>query len=268
MSVFFLFLLALAAGTLSTLFWIPEDELGGGYFRINALVVLVLLAVAAAAPLVAEGLSPFGGSPAGRATFAVGLAGAFLYYAAAWRERWRPGRIALAVGLAGSTAALVLAGTRLLASPAPLPARPALLVASLLTAALLLGWSLITMLLGHWYLVMPRLRFRHLTVFCAVLLATVAARSLVAGVGLAAGLAAPDPGPVRLLLGFDGQGMFFWFRVLWGLAIPALLAWMALQCARTRSNQSATGILYVLLVGTLIGEITALYLTLTTGVPL
>lgn len=268
MSVFFLFLLALATGTLSTLFWIPEDELGGGYFRINALVVLVLLAVATASPLVAEGLSPFGGSLAGRAALGVAVGGAFLYYAAAWRERWRPGRVAAAVGLVGSGTALVLAGGHLLASPAPLPARPALMVASLLTSALLLGWSLITMLLGHWYLVMPRLRFRHLTVFCAVLLGVVVARGLVVGAGLAAGAAAPDPGPLRLLLGFDGQGMFFWFRVLWGLAIPALLAWMALACARTRSNQSATGILYVLLVGTLIGEISALYLMLTTGVPL
>ena len=42
---------------------------------------------------------------------------------------------------------------------------------------------------------------------------------------------------------------------------------MALHCARNRSNQSATGILYVLLVGSFIGEITALYLAVTTGVP-
>jgi hypothetical protein len=61
--------------------------------------------------------------------------------------------------------------------------------------------------------------------------------------------------------------MFFWFRLMWGLAIPLLLAVMALTCARQRANQSATGILYVLVMGSLIGEITALYLTLITGVP-
>jgi hypothetical protein len=76
------------------------------------------------------------------------------------------------------------------------------------------------------------------------------------------------PHPRSLLLDLGGQGMFFWFRVLWGLVIPLLLALMALHCARNHSNQSATGILYVLLVGSFIGEITALYLAVTTGVPL
>ena len=49
--------------------------------------------------------------------------------------------------------------------------------------------------------------------------------------------------------------------------MPLALAVMSLHCARNRSNESATGILYVLVVGSLIGEITALYLTLSTGVP-
>jgi hypothetical protein len=70
-----------------------------------------------------------------------------------------------------------------------------------------------------------------------------------------------------MVVGIEGQGIFFWFRILWGLAIPLALAVMSLHCARHRSNQSATGILYVLVVGTLIGEITAFYLTVTTGVP-
>ena len=77
-----------------------------------------------------------------------------------------------------------------------------------------------------------------------------------------------EPNPWRLLTGFEGQGMFFWFRILWGLGIPLALAWMSLECARKRSNQSATGILYVLVVGVLVGEITAYYLSVTTGVPI
>jgi hypothetical protein len=50
--------------------------------------------------------------------------------------------------------------------------------------------------------------------------------------------------------------------------MPLLLALMALHCARQHSNQSATGILYVLVMGSIIGELTALYLTLSTGVPM
>jgi hypothetical protein len=76
-----------------------------------------------------------------------------------------------------------------------------------------------------------------------------------------------EPNPWRMLTGFEGQGMFFWFRLLWGLGIPLMLAGMSLSCARQRSNQSATGILYVVVVGAMIGEITAYYLSVTTGVP-
>ena len=49
--------------------------------------------------------------------------------------------------------------------------------------------------------------------------------------------------------------------------MPLVLAAMALHCARQRSNQSATGILYVVVVGTFIGEITGYYLLVTTGLP-
>ena len=42
MSVFFFFALATVVGSLSTLFWIPEDDLGRGYFQMNALIVLGL----------------------------------------------------------------------------------------------------------------------------------------------------------------------------------------------------------------------------------
>ena len=156
------------------------------------------------------------------------------------------------------------------AATTTLPYHRPLLLLSLLSSALILGWSLVTMLLGHWYLIAPRLTFRHLVVFCSVLLAVVLVRPLaVAGSLAAAASVEPlvEPHPWRLLVGFEGEGIFFWFRLFWGLAIPLLLAFMSLHCARHRSNQSATGILYVLVVGCFVGEITAYYLILTTGVP-
>lgn len=271
MSVFFLFLLAIATGTLSTLWLIPEPELGRGYFQMNALVVLGLLALAVAV-VALHPLAPFG-HPLGRghAALAAGVAGAVLYYGAVYQERWRLGRLALALALCGCGAALLAAGRTLLPALAPLPHRQPLWIAALLSSALLLGWSLIAMLLGHWYLVAPKLPFRHLIVFCWVLLGTVLLRcAAVAATLWAAAAVAPlvEPHPLRVVASFGGQGMFFWFRLLWGLAVPLALAAMALHCARRRSNQSATGILYVLVVGTLIGEITALYLAVTTGVPL
>jgi hypothetical protein len=273
MIAFLLFLLATAAGSLATLYWIPEDDLGRGYFQMNALVVLGLLALALAVVL----LHPFAGlappAAAGRmeiAALVVALAGGFLYYAAIWRQRWDLCRYPLTLALAGSAAALFAAGGAVAPSPAALPFRAPLVAAALLTSALLLGWSLITMLLGHWYLVAPRLNFRHLVVFCRVLVAAVVARLLALLATLAAAAQIDDrvePHPLRLLTGLAGEGIFFWFRLLWGLAVPLALAAMALHCARQRSNQSATGILYVVVVGTFIGEITGYFLTVTTGVP-
>lgn len=270
MGVLFLFLLALAAGTLSTLFWVPEGDLGRGYFQMNALVTLGLLGIALAAYRL-HSFQPFD-ADARRGSVALGLAfgAALAYWVAVWKESWMLGRAMAALSMAGCLGALLLAGRHLVPASTHLPQRGILLATALLTSAALLGWSLVTMLLGHWYLVSPKLTFRHLVVFCWVLVGVVLGRCAAVGWSLttAAGVdAAVEPNPWRLVVGLEGQGIFFWFRLLWGLAIPLALAFMSLHCARRRSNQSATGILYVLVVGALIGEITGLYLTLTTGVP-
>lgn len=270
MSVFILFVLALIAGTLSTLFWIPERELGRGYFQLNALIVLGLLALTIAIVVLhpIEVFRP--GAPAGPWLLGVAAIASFLYYAGVWMERWRWVRIPAAVALVAVTGALLVAGSNLIVARTPLPYREALTVLSLLSSATLLGWSLITMLLGHWYLISPKLSFRYLIAFCRFLTVAVVARAVAVGLSLVAAHSVDPfvlPHPWSMLVDLGGQGMFFWFRVLWGLVIPLLLALMSLHCARNRSNQSATGILYVLLVGSFIGEITALYLTVTTGVP-
>ena len=66
MGVFFLFLLATSLGCLSTLYWIPEEDMGRGYFQMNALVVLGLLGLAAAVVV----LAPFQPSSAASSTTA------------------------------------------------------------------------------------------------------------------------------------------------------------------------------------------------------
>ncbi len=271
MGVFFLFAVALAVGTLCTLFWIPEAELGRGYFQMNALVALGLLGLAAAVAWL-HPMNLFGDHAGpGSAALAASLLGCLLYWMAIWRQHWRWARGAAALALLGGGATLLLAGRALTRTDIPLPHRNLLLAIALISSSAFLGWSLVTMLLGHWYLIAPKLTFRHLTVFCRVLLASTVVRALAVGgtLALAASVpAASEPHPLAAVTSFGAQGMFFWFRVLWGLAGSVVLALMALHCARARSNQSATGILYVLVVGAFVGEITALYVTLTTGVPI
>ena len=271
MSVFLLFLLTTVVGSLSTLYWIPEEDLGRGYFQMNALIILGLLGLTVAVVGLAP-IEPFGAQVAlGWTLLWTALAAAFLYYAAIWRERWRLCRWPLTLGLAASAALLLLVGRHVIRDEiVALPHRSLLLDLALISSALILGWSLITMLLGHWYLVAPKLTFRHLVVFCWVLLVVVVLRIAAVGSTVWAAGTVPyftEPHPLRVLTGFGGQGMFFWFRLLWGLLIPLTLAVLSLHCARHKSNQSATGILYVLVVGSFIGEITAFYLTVTTGIP-
>ena len=54
-------------------------------------------------------------------------------------------------------------------------------------------------------------------------------------------------------------GTFLMTRVLFGFVAPLVLLWLAWRCVRIRSNQSATGILYVVVAFVLIGEIIAKY---------
>ena len=271
MSVLFLFLIGLAWGCLTTLFWVSGKDLGRGYFLTIALVVLGLLGIGLTIALL-HPIEPFGDrADLDLKVFWVAFGFAFVYYGAVWKERW-------AASLWPLTATTLLSGYLMLRAAeilipvlTTLPHRKTLVIAHLVASGLLLGWSLTTMLLGHWYLVVPRLTFRHLIVFCWVLLGVVLVRCAMDGWTLVVSHGVDpfaEPNPWRLLVDPNGQGMFFWFRILWGLAIPLLLALMSLHCARNRSNQSATGILYVLVVGALIGEITALYIATTTGVPI
>jgi hypothetical protein len=52
-----------------------------------------------------------------------------------------------------------------------------------------------------------------------------------------------DGRPFALLAG--GTAVFVWLRLLVGLLFPLVLSWMAERTARTRSMESATGLLYL-----------------------
>jgi len=104
------------------------------------------------------------------------------------------------------------------------------------------GAALAGLVLGHWYLVTPRLSERPLVALSRGLLVVVAVQALLyatwittgANVGLAP--LAPLAGPAAL---------FAWFRFIVGIALPLAITWAALQTARTRSMESATGLLYI-----------------------
>lgn len=128
------------------------------------------------------------------------------------------------------------------------------------TSAVVLGAGLVAMILGHWYLVSP-LSFDLLARFSKVLILALAARLLAVGWNVWA-----NHGGQWVSGGlptFDGLIVGFRFGV--GIVLPVIFTLMALQCAKVRSNRSATGILYVVLVCILLGELASWHLTFDRG---
>jgi hypothetical protein len=135
--------------------------------------------------------------------------------------------------------------------------------AGVLSGAFLLGTTNVGMILGHWYLLMRRLSFEYLLLFARLLLAAVALRIIVVLVTLAM-LPAADPQLgqpfVAALWSPQGNLFFFAIRILCGLVAPAVLGMMVLRCVMERANQAATGLLYVVEICVLFGELFAAYL--------
>ena len=118
-----------------------------------------------------------------------------------------------------------------------------LLLVELVGLAAVLGGVWAAMLLGHWYLVTPRLPEAPLVRFSRWLGIGLALQIglFVAWIGLGAG---PSGAP-----GFGALvgpwALFVWLRLLVGLVFPLIVSWAAIQTARSRSMESATGLLYI-----------------------
>ena len=118
-----------------------------------------------------------------------------------------------------------------------------LLLVELAGLAAVLGGVWAAMVLGHWYLVTPRLPeaplvriARWLGIALAVQLGL-----FVAWLALGAG-----PAGVPAFAALVGPwALFVWLRLLVGLVFPLIVSWAAVQTARTRSMESATGLLYI-----------------------
>ncbi len=176
-------------------------------------------------------------------------------------------KIALPVAAVGGCVALV--GHALWLS-ADGPLWQALTIVSVLSSSALLGGSCTSMVLGHWYLVVPSLDVSHLQSMVKLHLASTVLRILVVAVvvWLAIATTQPGMGPTFSRYITSVAGVFFWQRVLFGLVGPLVLAVLTWETAKIRSTQSATGILYVDFFTVIVGEVLAKYLLLATKVPL
>lgn len=149
-------------------------------------------------------------------------------------------------------------------------------VAGFFAAAFALGGVLTAMWLGHWYLVTPALSEKPLQFSTTIVLVALIAQVLftvLAGPSTVharqpstppahSSLAKPSastqlkPGTASTLtpLGTEALG---WIRILVAFLMPVVLTSLAWKLIRDRSFQSATGMLYLVVVCSLAGEIMA-----------
>jgi hypothetical protein len=131
------------------------------------------------------------------------------------------------------------------------------------SSALFLGIGLTAMLVGHSYLISPGMTLTPLMCCFRGGAVALVLRVAVIGEGL---WRWTDLHPTYNL----NNEVVLWLPVRWlvGILAPLGFGWMAFSAARIRSTQSATGILYVVVVCGFLGELLGLLLTRQTGLPL
>lgn len=244
-----LFCVMLAAGLALMLSLTPPDQVHPGYFRGTFLVTLGLVATGGVA-----GWADL--EPTTKGLLIAGVALSYLAFVAWHYEAARVGR-ALAVALV-----ILLNGLLMFTNGSP-GASPVLSAANSVAGGMLLGAALGDMLLGHYYLTAPWMSLRPLERVALLIWGAAALRAGVAGWALWEFL-----GRQSSQLGPGEWGLFFALRWFLGIAGPIALTFMIYQTIRLRHTQAATGILYVVVICSFLGEATGIAMERLTGVPL
>lgn len=227
-----------------------------GFFKTHLWVVLGLCTLAVLVALATPGFPVW--PPAAAA--ALSYMGAVLWI----YEAKRTGRLTLLL-----VAGVTLAGAWML--PLPLAAEKsqsalaglsptlqtlahALAWADVPLAGLLLGFTMTAMFLGHWYLNTPTMQLKPLQNLLVWMAVATALRSIVAALGLGLEATTTD---YFSAAGAGTNILLVTLRWLWGLLGVAALTWMTWQTLKIPNTQSATGILYVAVIGVFLGELTA-----------
>jgi hypothetical protein len=127
-------------------------------------------------------------------------------------------------------------------------------------SALLLGISNFSMILGHYYLVVPKLTEEPL-IYCLFIFWTVFFLKLMFSLSVLFTSAVPflQEGS-QLGDGYTFNWLFISMRYLWGYLAPLILSFFTFRLCKLRSIQSATGVLYIVEFFVIVGELISVYL--------
>lgn len=246
---------ALRLMTGMSLFWalMPRREVTSGFFRIQMLVTLGLSVLAALTGATASPAADGGASvsfPDLTVWFSAAAAVVSFVGSVLWTlDRRRGGSVCGFLVLFLSAAAL--GHTALFQAPAAIGAQ-LLFPAAEFSSAALLGGLLTTMLLGHWYLTAPTMSIAPLSRLNLLLGCCALLRGLFSAVALARG---------KSLL--TTQVQWLWLGLRWGTGIfgPLVVVLLVHRILKYRNTQSATGVLFVGVILSFIGELSAMLLT-------
>jgi hypothetical protein len=266
-STFFFLFSQLAVGMLLVLLFISPRVIGNSFFEFSSQTAAILMGVTLGfdflfPSLVRESALPF-------VFLAVSAVLAGVYNRAVHIERYGPARALLIAAVGSGLVSIILdalAFTRLMELNGW---EHSVLVVNHLAATGLLGSVMLTMVFGHWYLVVPKLSLDPLRLLVKVYMGAIVVRVVTIILSLVVLELQPEVSwsTVALEL-FVRQGLFFWPRVIFGVVLPIVLGLMIWSTVEIRHTQAATGLLYVAVVTLLFGEFFSKFLLWSVSVPL
>lgn len=257
-------LVALAVGSFSFVAFLGQlTDATRGYLGFTAVCAVVLAAIALVADValpVPSGLTIVAAPAELDLARRLGL-GAFIGLAVGYvlALRWQRRQLPLAI-VTTLAAAVTLVAAAAGWAPSPVDSIPFLVQLVVLAAAA--GGALAAVILGHWYLVTPRISERPLVLAARLLTGVIALQLCLFVVWTTLG---GGPGQLAFDAFAGGSVVFVILRLVVSLLFAAVLSYMAIRTAETRSMESATGLLYIDLAAILAGTIGAAALYLSAG---
>ena len=126
----------------------------------------------------------------------------------------------------------------------------------LILGGLILSGSLFSMILGHWYLNvvnLPISLLRSATKSILVFLSLRAVWNVFALFSQSVNANGFEMSLTEFL--WTLEGIFLWCGIFFGTLLPLVLSYLALRTVAIHSTQSATGLLYVLVISVLMGDL-------------
>lgn len=134
------------------------------------------------------------------------------------------------------------------------------LVPVTMLGGLILCLSFFAMILGHWYLNVPGLPIHYLTGVTRIFVAMLMVR-LIWDAGMIATskiLYFGDWMPLYNFM-FHIEGFLLLVAVFFGTILPVFLVYLTLETLKVKSTQSATGLLYIVVIAVLMGDLSYKY---------